>query len=127
MATQIPQPVIQIYNEVNIGKFLSTRHYELIETNFKPVLTDKLNISKDRKCANSRPVYWLKERRENKWSQCLTGLFKTKRCNVYKGDLCKKRHLILFKFSDNRNTLTVFIFCNYYSKDLSEVWHFIDK
>lgn len=126
MATQIPQPIIQVYKEVNAGKYKSVKHYELIQTNFKPLLSELLNISKDRNCALSTPEYWLKDRRNNKWSPCLTGLFKTIKNNVYKGDLQKKRHLVLFKFSDNDNTLTVFTFENNYTRDLSEVWKLLN-
>lgn len=125
MATRIPYPIIQVYKEVNIGKYKSVKHYELIQTNFKPILSELLNISKDRNCALSAPVYWLKERRYNKWSRCLTGLFKTSKINVFKGDLQKRRHLVLFKFSETDNTLTVFTFENYYTKDLNQIWRFL--
>lgn len=127
MATQIPQPIIQVYKEVNIGKYKSVKHYELLETNFKPILSELLNISKDRNCALSTPEYWLKHRLNNKWSTCLTGLFKTPKNNVFKGDLQKRKHLVLFKYSQTDNTLTVFTFENYYTRDLSNVWHFLNN
>jgi hypothetical protein len=120
-------PVIQIYKEINVGKHTTVSHYELIETNFKPLLSKLLHISNDRKCAKSSPVYWLRERRGNKWSPCLTGLFKTDSINIYKGDLEKKKHLIIFKFSEDNSLLTLYIFKNFYTRNLSTIKRFLDR
>jgi len=127
MATQ--NPIIHVYNEVNKGKYKSTKHFELVEViNGKSQLSEMINLSKDRKFALSTPEYWLKTRQGNKWSKkALTGLFKTNRRFVYKGDENHRQHLLLFKFSDNAGTLTVYYFKNYYTKDLSKVLPFINE
>jgi len=72
------------------------------------------------------PDYWLKIKNGNKWSNCITGLFKTGVSNIYKGDKDRKKNLIVFKFSDNAKTLTAFFFKNYYTKDLSKVLSIIN-
>ena len=127
MATQ--NPIIHVYNEVNKGKYKSTKHFELVEViNGKSQLSEMINLSKDRKFALSTPEYWLKTRQGNKWSKkALTGLFKTNRRFVYKGDENHRQHLLLFKFSDNAGTLTVYYFKNYYTSDLSKVLPFINE
>jgi hypothetical protein len=122
MATQTPQPVIHIYKEINVGKFKGVKHYELIECNYRSILSNLINISKDRNCAQSKPVYWLKERNGEKWQKyCTTGLFKTGKTNIFKGDVDKKKHLLLFKFSNKASTLTAMYFENYYTKDLTNL------
>ena len=61
MTTATPKPIVHIFKEYNIGKFKTTRHYKL-ETvlNGTNRLTDIINISKDRNCAQSMPEYWVK-------------------------------------------------------------------
>lgn len=127
MATQIPHPVIHIFKEINTGKYKSVKHYELIESNYEPILSSLINISKDRNCAQSMPDYWLKLKNGKKWTKCITGLFKTVKRNIFKGDADIKKHLLLFKFSDHAETLTIFYFENYYTNDLKDVWHFIGE
>jgi len=126
MATQISQPVTHIYKEVNKGKHLSVKHFELTNVlNGNSELSELINISKNRNCAMSMPDYWLKIRQGSKWSKCITGLFKTTKQDLYKGDRDKKQHLLIFKFSD-ADILTVFYFKNYYTRDLSDVMQFIN-
>ena len=125
MTTATLHPVIHIYKEINVGKYKSVKHYELIESNYKPILSNQINISKDRNCAQSMPDYWLKLKDGNKWTKCITGLFKTSKSNIFKGDANRKKHLILFKFSDNANTLTIFYFEDYYTNDISNVLSFL--
>lgn len=120
MATQ--KPIIHVFSEINVGKFKSVKHYELIDVkNGTTQLSNLINISKDRNCAQSMPDYWLKIKNGNKWSNCITGLFKTGIQNIYKGDTQKKKNLIIFKFSDNSETLTAYLFNNYYTRDLSNI------
>ncbi|RMA56644.1 hypothetical protein BXY75_3347 [Ulvibacter antarcticus] len=122
MATQQKKPVTHVYKEINEGKFKGVKHYELKEViNGTLQLTELINISKDRNCAQSMPEYWLKIRNDNKWSKCITGLFKTGINYIYKGDLQRKKHLILFKFSTDAKTLKVFVFKDFYTRDLSNV------
>ncbi len=126
MATQTP--IIHIYKEVNKGKFKSVKHYELSEVkNGILQLAESINISENRNCALSMPVYWLKIKEGKNWSKkCLTGLFKTNIKSVYKGDRDKRKHLIIFKYSDDEETLMIYYFKNYFTGDLSKVLQFIN-
>jgi hypothetical protein len=81
----------------------------------------QINISKDRQCASSNPSYWLKIREENKWSKNITGLFLTKEKNLFRGDHNKRKSLMLFRFSDNAETLTIFFFKDFFTGDLNQV------
>ena len=121
MATQnIPEHSTYVYSEINIGKYKATKHYELISLdNSINKLSNLINISKDRNCAQSMPFYWFKIKQGTKYSNWLTGLFKTEIPSIFKGDVDKKKHLILFKFSDDASTLTIKYFENYYTRDLS--------
>lgn len=124
----IPTPITQVYTEINEGKFKGVKHFEIdnsICTTF--ILSNKINISKNRNFALSMPDYWLKIRQGNKWSNCITGLFKTNVTNVFKGDIDHKKHLVIFKFSDSNKTLNVYYFQNYYTKDLSNVFKLINN
>ena len=57
----------------------------------------------------------------NKWSNCITGLFKTSLKNIYKGDTQKKKNLVIFNFLEDGNTLIVKYFKNYFTNDLSNI------
>lgn len=123
MAThKIPHHSTYVYKEINVGKYVSTKHYELVGLdNTKNKLSTLVNISKNRNYALSMPDYWFKIKQGKKYSPWLTGLFKTKEPNIFKGDLYKKKHLILFRFSDNANTLTIKYFEDYYTKDFQHL------
>lgn len=127
MATH--KPITHIYNEINEGKYKSVKHYELKEVkNGDAKLTELINISKDRNCANSMPDFWLKEREGNKWKPyCTTGLFKTSFKMTYKGDKNRKKNLIIFQFSEDAHTLTAHYFTDFYTTDLSKVLPLIDN
>ena len=132
MATQkTPHHNTYVYNEINIGKNTSTKHYKfngLIESN--DILTNLLNISKNRFYANSNPIYWAKTRKNNKWqTPCLTGLFKTEKCNIFIGDVDinkVKTHTLVFVFSNNATTLTIYFFKNYYTRNLNDIIQLIN-
>ena len=127
MATQ-KTPITYIFKEINIGKYVSVKHYELETFNGTTNrLSNLLNISVNRNCAQSTPNYWLKKRDGKKWSGCLTGLFKTSSKNIFRGDLDNKKHLLLFKFSDDTETLTVYYFENYFTRDLSNLPQLLTK
>ena len=128
MTTQIQQPLVLVYTEINIGKYTSTRHYKSLSTNHKnSPLTELLNISKDRNCAKSMPNYWVQVREHNKWKKPrLTGLFKTQYPNIYKGDISKRKHLLLVKFLDKTNTIIVYYFENYHTTNIESIIHFIN-
>jgi hypothetical protein len=38
---------------------------------------------------------------------------------VYYGDINNRRHLVLFKFSNEARTLTIYQYSNYYTKELT--------
>lgn len=122
MATATITPVIHIYKEINVGKYKSVKHYELISTkNGSNKLTDLINVSKDRNCAKSSPVFWLQIRKGNKWVKPrLTGLFKTSEKGFFKGDIDKRRCLLIFQFVNNG--LVIYYFENYYSGNLEGVF-----
>jgi hypothetical protein len=121
MTTATPKPIVHIFKEYNIGKFKATKHYQLeTASNGSNQLTDIINISKDRNCAQSMPEYWLQIREDNKWKKPrLTGLFKTSANLIFKGDTQKRTNLVLFKFSDNAETLTIYYYSNFYTKDIT--------
>lgn len=115
-------PATYIFKEINIGKYSSVKHYELVSHNGTTNdLSTQLNISENRNCAQSTPDYWLKAKHGKKWSKCLTGLFKTSSKEIFKGDLQKKKHLLLFRFLDNGHTLKILHFKDYYTRDLTNV------
>jgi hypothetical protein len=128
MTTATPKPVIHVFKEINEGKYTSVKHYELKGVkNGYTLLSNYVNISKDRMCAKSSPDYWLKIKVGKKWSSCLTGLFKIGIANIYKGDTQRRRNLLVFKFSDNASKLTIYFFQNYFTKDLNNILHLIRK
>lgn len=115
-------PIIHVFSEINEGNFKSVKHYDLKNvTNGSSQLTEQINISKDRNCAQSKPDSWLRVRIGKKWSRCITGIFKTGYKNIFKGDLQRKKHLIIFKFSEDAKILTAYVFKDYYTNDLNNV------
>jgi len=123
MATQKPTPVTHIFKEVNIGKYKTTNHYELVEVkNGSSKLSNKLNISANRNCALSMPEYWLKLHEGNKWAKkWLTGLFKTPNVNIFYGDTKHKTNLLLFEFSNDKRFLKVYFYPNYYTSNFTNI------
>ncbi|TXE18579.1 hypothetical protein ES692_05925 [Psychroserpens burtonensis] len=96
--------VIHKYKEINIGKYKSVKHFELVSCDGKQVLTDLINLSTDRQFAKSSPVYWLKIHNGKKWSNAVTGLFKVPDFrNVFFGDLRRKTDLVLAHYEINPN------------------------
>lgn len=130
MVTHIPHPVTYIYNEINIGKYKTVKRYELLNTDTKtPKLSRLIKISKDQQFAKSAPCYWLEIHNGKKFIKPrVTGLFKTGDNYVYFGDIDVNRvktHTLLFKFSNNAETLTIKYFENFYTNDLHQIIHFI--
>ena len=116
-------PITHVFSEINEGKHKTVKHYELIQVkNGSTKLTNLINVSTNQNCAQSTPIYWLKERGAKKWNRnYTTGLFKTCAKFIFKGDTDKKKNLVLFKFSDNAKTLTVYYYSDFYTKDLSDL------
>ena len=121
MTTATPKPIVHVFKEYNIGKFKATKHYQLeTVSNGTNQLTYIINVSKDRNFAQSVPEYWLQIREGNKWKKPrLTGLFKTGANLIFKGDTQKRTNLVLFKFSDNAETLTIYFYSNFCTKDIT--------
>lgn len=121
MAT-IPTPTVHHFKEVNPGKYASVKHYQLEQvTNGNSLLSEKINVGKDRKFARSTPDYWLKIKDGNNWSKPITGLFKTSTENLYKGDCNYKKHLLILRFTEDQSRATVYYFRNFYTADLTRV------
>lgn len=127
-------PIKCVYNASKI--FKEVRHYKsekpITETN---LLTEKINISKDRKFNNSINVsYWLKIRCKNKWSNAITGLKDTHIPLVYYGDIAtisngKKipKHLLIFHFTPGGNSVTIYLFENYYPFNTQELNQILNR
>lgn len=116
----IPTPTVHSYTEINAGKYAEVKHYELQEViNGNPVLSNLINVSKDRNFARSNPDYWLRVREGKKWlTPALTGLFKTNFPYIYKGDTEKKRNLIIAVFAKDASEVNIYFFKDYYTSDL---------
>lgn len=123
MATQQPTPITHIYKEINIGKYRTTNHYELVEVkNGHNQLSDKLNISVNRNCALSMPSYWLKLREGKRWAKrWATGLFKTRNNCIFHGDTEHKKNLLLFEFSNDKRILKIYFYKGYYTTNFPKI------
>lgn len=118
----INQSVKLIYKAENLGKFKGTVHYKLHKGCLTGTpFTQPLNLSTNQGFARSMPKYWIRIRENNKWSvQSLTGLFYCKE-SIYKGDYNKKQNLILFKFSDDMETLTIYFFKGFFTEQVQQL------
>lgn len=129
MASQLKISNIYIYKEVNIGKYKTTRHYQLENPN-EPLshLSEFLNIFQGKKFTKSRPVYWLKNHNGKKWNaRALTAIFPTGHKEFYFGDLNERQHLLLFRFVDCLDMLVVYYFENFYTNDVTSLIKIIEK
>lgn len=117
MATIIPIPVVMEFELDTEKYFKEVRHYKLVDD--AKLFSEKLNISNDRNCAKSSPTFWLKIRKHNKWSGCITGLFPTNDPDIFYGDTENKRNFILFKFTDNGRVLRLYYFENFYTRRIN--------
>ena len=111
----IPTLTVLHYRKDLKKNFSSVSHYNAVDEVQEDILSEKLNISKNRNCAKSKPMYWLKKWEKSKWSKWLTGLFPTDSINWYFGDLENKKHLVLFHFNKEGLGLTVYLFKNFYA------------
>lgn len=128
MSIQIPQPEIQTFTEINIGKYKTTKHYETIIEPL-PHQTSKVNIVTDRNFAKSMPDYWLSYRINNRWKR-ITGLFKVDGTKYHKGDKGQnnvKESLILAVIDNNKRAVTIYTFNGYYSKDPTQGINLIEQ
>lgn len=127
MATQFQTPKIYAYREINTGKYKTTRHYQLEhKENVLNQPSKRLNISENRKFAISKPDFWVKTHDGEKWSKnMLTGLFPTTSNDTYYGDINKRQHLLIFHFLDDDDLLFIYLFENFYTRNLTQVLEYI--
>ncbi|MCM8568875.1 hypothetical protein NE848_05770 [Gramella jeungdoensis] len=124
----IPAPIIHTYTEINKGKYRSVRHFELKTVkNGKSVLSDRINLQKDRQFAKSFPKYWLKIRKGKKWSRPITGLFDTDRPNLFHGDSQYKKHLIIVHIPNQSGQVSIYYFQNYFTLNHADIVTQIDR
>lgn len=123
MATIIPLPVVMEFTLDKNKNLLSTRHYNL--TKGQELFSANLNISEDRKCAKSSPKFWLKIRKQKKWSSCITGLFLTSFDDWYFGDTDNKKNQVIFHFEHDK--LRLFFFTNFYTRRIDELINTIKR
>jgi hypothetical protein len=127
MRAMYPKPIVNQFNEINIGKYLGTKHFELEQsTNSKEVISHKNRLAVNRSFAKSLPTYWLSFRPQNKW-ESITGLFKIGNTQYYKGDEDHRKHLIIARVENNSNQLILFYFKNYYTSDATTIKCIIDN
>lgn len=99
--------------------FKITTHYNLVTSSNKLQISDRLNISESRNFAKSKPVFWCQERGVRKWiTPRLTGLFETRKENVFWGCRGKYEHLIIFAFYNNNEDLHVFYYENFFTRNI---------
>lgn len=132
MATQTPTQ----YKFKAFKCFKQVRHYQS-ENNLTAtdLLTDTINISKDRSFNNSKGVsYWLKIREVKKWSKAVTGLKRTSNKLLYYGDIAtstngvyKPTHLLIFKFVAGGREVSIDIYTNYYPKNQAELQNILSN
>ena len=131
MATQ---PKRYVYNIYKVYK--EVRHYQCTkELNKDELITSTINISKNRKFNNSIGVlYWLKIRKNKKWSKLITGLKTTSDPLVYFGDIPKitnnsfiPQHFIIFRFKKEGIQLIIEVFKNYYPKTDKELHYYLNQ
>jgi hypothetical protein len=126
MRAMYPKPIVNQFNEINIGKYLGTRHFEIdYLKNVPNILSPKIRIAVNRSFAKSLPKYWLSFRPHKKWIST-TGLFQTATPKYYKGDAEKKRHLIICRVDEYNNTVILFYFSNYFTSDAITIKSIID-
>jgi hypothetical protein len=129
MGQNIPQPQILEFTEINIGKFKTTKHFELVQYSTETPETDKINIVKDRQFAQSLPDYWLSYRLNNRWRR-ITGLFKVGDSIYYKGDKGQnnvKECLVIAQIDNDSRTVIIYTFKGYYSSDPAAAIELIQK
>ncbi|MCF1421041.1 hypothetical protein [Mangrovimonas futianensis] len=117
------------YKEVNVGKYSTTRHFELVyHSGENDIFSEKIKITNDRGFAKSNPDYWVTEKNDRKWNkQTLSGLFKTDISNIYHGDTKRGKTLLIFEFLKDEHELNLYYVENHTRKDLDQVLNFIFK
>lgn len=119
-------PIVNEFTEINVGKFKGTKHFELDNLkNVPKIITHKIRLAVNRSFAKSLPTYWLSFRPQNKWIS-ITGLFKTSTPYYFKGDADHKKHLVICRVDEVNNTVILFYFENFYTRDAATIKSIID-
>lgn len=119
MASILAKPIVLLYKEVDTGKAVTVRYYELTNGAIEQTpFTELIKISKDRGYNKSKATHWLHFRHGKKWSNVISGLFKTSKVMMYRGDYDKKKNLIVLHFSNDWKALRVFYFTDFYKNDI---------
>ena len=114
MATQ---PVKYVFKATKY--FKTTTHYSLQTETENLLISDKLNIAESRDFAKLKPLFWCQERGRKKWIKpSLTGLFETKKEEVFWDCRGKFEHLIIFAFYNNSQDLHVYYYENFFTRNL---------
>jgi hypothetical protein len=120
-------PITNQFNEINTGKYLGTKHFELKQsTNNKEIISQKIRLAVNRSFAKSLPTYWLSFRPLNKWVS-ITGLFKTSTPYYFKGDADKRKHLVIARVDEVNNMFILFYFKDYHTTDATTTKSIIDN
>lgn len=135
MATQTPKPNRHIYQVTDPDKYKEVRHYIITEVIQDLVLTELVNISKDRQFSKAKNIsYWIKGKNtdQRKWSRPITGLKPTSEPRVYYGDIPKKekgrfipKDLLIFRFSKDAHELIIDVYSDFYTEDKQTLHHLI--
>ncbi len=115
MATQPKRYVFNV-----LKRFGTTRHYQSVKKlNPNDLLTSKINISIDRGFSKAKNIrYWLKFRKDKKWSNNVTGLKITSNNSLYYGDIPKRngapQHLLIFIFKNRDEEVLIDVYRDFY-------------
>jgi len=109
-------PIIHTYKPTKVNKASIIYNIDytryLRNPNCDDFFTNLIKIEKDQGYSKANAKYWLRIRNQSNWSKCQTptGLFKTIRQNVFRGDILsnKVKSLILFYFDEEYNELRIF-------------------
>lgn len=93
--------------------------YQLVNASSKAILTELIRIEQFRKYSRGTGFDdYLRLKNTSNWktSEQVTGLHKTSHPDVFYGDRLHygKKNLIVFKFSNNKETLTIDYYLEYY-------------
>jgi len=131
------KPIVHIFKEVKIGKYPSTRHYELDDViNGKAEITDRIKISNNREfnkvlISKAKTLFYQRTKDGKKWDRYQTSaLFNTSNNLFCFGDVAPKfvkTHSLIYKYSTDMHTLNIYYFKDYYNANYQQLISLIDK
>lgn len=121
MATTTPKPSIHHLQEVNVGKWATTRRFEVKTPSLDySFLGSVASISIDREFARSKPDYWLKTKGGNEgqnFGKPISGIFRYKDTHYFYGDRPryingkrKKQDLLIFFIPPDSREILVYYY-----------------